>query len=118
MNAKQVADTILQQIKMTAGQTAMWSWAFQKPQFGTDKKTKNHFLIFTVSGFLHKGKVQVMLMGNDTYTINLLNRDWTVKSHREMIYCDEVGVAIDEMVEHPGDQKKYEKMVNKAKYRF
>lgn len=118
MNAKQVADTILQQIKMTAGQIAMMSWAFRTPQFGTDKESNNHFLIFSVSGFLHKGKVRVTLMGNDTYTVDLLKKDGTVKTSRSNVYCDEIGQIIDGLVEFDGDKAKYDKLVDNVKYNF
>lgn len=104
MTAKQVADTIISQIGMTAGKIAMMSWGFRTPQYGTETNG-NHFLIFSVSGFLHKGKVKVILAGNDTYTIHLLNRDGSTKKSRDTVYCDEIGGAIDEMVEHPGNDE-------------
>lgn len=102
---------------MTAGQLVMMSWAFQKPQFGTNSKG-NHFLVFRVSGFLHKGRVQVVLEGNDTYTVKLLNLKNEVKKEREMVYCDEIGTVIDEMVEKNCEDSEYKSKVDKAKYKL
>lgn len=115
MTAKIVADEILRQIRINVGNSVVWSWGLKNPQYGTEENG-NHFLIFSVSGFLHKGKLKVRLEGNDTYTIFLLKRNGEEKSSHTMIYCDEIGERIDQLVECNTSKEEYTKLVNKTIY--
>lgn len=59
-------------------------------------------LSLTVNGALHKGKVYVSLNeGADLYEIRLLNKDRAVISELTGIYCDQLGRAIDGLIERP-----------------
>lgn len=59
-------------------------------------------LSLTVNGALHKGKVYVSLNeGADLYEIRLLNKEREVVNCITDIYCDQLGRAIDGLVERP-----------------
>ena len=74
--------------------TILLSWGFHCPvviQLG---------LKFSVSGFLHKGIVQVKYNeGADLFDIYLINEDGTLKELIEGVYFDELVDVIDNHVE-------------------
>ena len=68
-------------------------------------------LRFSVQGFIHKGKVEVIYdAGLDLFNVRILNNDGTIKEEQEGIYLDGLVDAIDRMVEKTPD---YEERVSK-----
>lgn len=105
MESKQVAQTIIEQIK-ASDRTALMSWgarqfiALNEEQIG--EKLQLGGLQMTVSGLLFKGKVLVRLMANDTYTVEIGNvraGAWKVKATVEGVFCDELEYQIDSLIE-------------------
>ncbi len=88
----QMADYLLQVLSYK--KLLMMSWGFDKPIVITDG------LQFDVSGFKHKGKVQIIYQhGLDLFMVKLLDYDMNeVKSFTE-IYVDQLSELIDEHVE-------------------
>lgn len=124
MQAKQVAETIMQQL-YAGGRNKVWSWGANSWSFGTMPKVENKggesFLIFKVQGFLFKGLVRIILEWNDTYTVQLLKKEkgeLVLKDKVEDVYCDELTDVIDRKVEFCGNKEKYEQQVNKAVYKI
>lgn len=70
------------------------SWGFSSPiaiKMG---------LKFTVSGFLLKGKVQILYNeGSDLFDLTFINEDGTVRNSIKGIYIDELVNVIDDQVE-------------------
>lgn len=56
-------------------------------------------IMFEVNGFLHQGKVMVLLNSCDTFDVLLLTKDGTIVSEQSGIYVDELVSYIDENVE-------------------
>lgn len=57
-------------------------------------------LRFTVQGYLHKGKIEVVYNeGSDLFTIRLLNHDGSIKKVEDDVYLDCLVDVIDSMVE-------------------
>lgn len=107
----------MSQIRNGAGQSVIWSWGARQWSFSTDSQDRP-FLLFRVSGFLHKGLVQVVYnAGNDLYIVRLIVRkkgsDVIVKEW-EGVYGEDLAGLIDSNVEHPGSEEKYALLVSKS----
>ena len=59
----------------------------------------NKALIFKVNGYLHKGYVCITLGFLDTYNIYLLDFDGKLLEEKSDVYCDEIQMVIDSIVE-------------------
>ncbi len=72
----------------------MFSWGFHSA-YAIDNG-----LAFFVSGYLHKGKVEVVYdEGWDLFTVRTINGDGSVKEEQQVIYTDGLVATIDTMVE-------------------
>ncbi len=81
------------------GTHAMMCWGFRDPMCATDEDGC-HSLIFKVSGLLHKGKVKVKLMGNDTYTIfTHKGRQLEWQKQYSDVYCEDLTRILDRIIE-------------------
>jgi hypothetical protein len=112
MNSKQIAETILEQIKAT-DRAALMAWgaknlcALETKQIADQVQLGG--LRMSVNGLKFKGTVIVRLMASDTYTIeigkvNMSKKsinfgEWICKGKMEEIYCEELMNAIDAMIE-------------------
>jgi len=114
--AKNTADTILEQLRC-GDISRFWSWGLTTPQYGTTDDG-NYFLLFSVNGFLFKGKVKIILWGDDTYIVQLLNRDKSVKTEIKQVYCDTVADVVDRLVERPASKGAYDELIKNAVYKF
>ena len=95
----QVAQTIKEQLYV-GGLMKVGSWGTHQFIALTPTKHYTGGLRFKVSGRLFRGLVQVLLMPNDTYTVELIQRrTYEVKERREDIYCDMLTEVIDRLVE-------------------
>jgi len=71
----------------------VWSW-------GAEHFTKHaKFLMFKVSGKLHKGYVVITLNGKDLFDITLYKSTWAVKSVTNDIYLDMLVETLDLLIE-------------------
>lgn len=83
----------------------VFSWGFQTPV------AIPNGLRFSVNGYLHKGKVEVVYdEGWDLFRVRAINSDGSIKEEQEGIYIDGLIAAIDTMVERCPD---YETRVKK-----
>ena len=74
----------------------VWSW-------GAEQFTKHaKFLMFKVSGQLHKGFVVITLNGKDLFDIHLYKSTWALKATIKDIYVDMLVHTLDELIETPG----------------
>ncbi len=88
---------------LTHNKSITMSWGFQKPQ-ALPKDEDITGLIFIVNGNHHKGFVLITLAWNDTYTLRFLDTDYKeIKDTEEMVYCDELQVRVDSVIEHIED---------------
>jgi len=77
-------------------------WGFCSPYI------LNNGLGFSVSGYLHKGKVEVVYdEGLDLFTIRLLDSKGDIIREIEGVYVDGVVDTIDTYVETGGNKKTY-----------
>ena len=118
--AYQVANTIFEQIKYTAGISVMMSWGISRKAVARYGGMDTLFL--HVNGFAHKGIVAISLNeGKDLYEIHLLKYGTheCVKSETE-VFCEDLGHILDELIEKPSDvsDEQYSEQVNKAVYIF
>lgn len=104
---KQIAQTILAQIKSGRvagcknGLHAMMCWAARK-FIAMPQDDANGFLgglQFSVSGAKLRGKVRVMLAGNDTYTVQFYTLKGNLREEFEDMYFDQLAEVIDRNVE-------------------
>jgi hypothetical protein len=100
--AKEVANIIREQIK-ALDPRATWAWGVKNFAYSAEKGLGS--LIMVISGCTKvKGKafVEVTLMPNDTYTVNVykLNTHYEVKTIKivDDVYCDMLVNVIDEIV--------------------
>jgi hypothetical protein len=100
--AKEVANTIREQLK-AIDPRATWAWGVKKFVYSAEKGLGS--LIMVISGCTKvKGKafVEVTLMPNDTYTVNVykLNTHYETKTIKVVddVYCDMLVNVIDEIV--------------------
>lgn len=56
-------------------------------------------LAFKVSGMKLKGRVEILLMGDDTYTVRFFNLRYRMVKEMVNVYCDEIQEKIDETIE-------------------
>jgi hypothetical protein len=117
MEAKAVAQEIMNQLKWNGGSVKMMSWGANRFTCGNNENN-TAYLSFFVDGYLHKGKVVIVLEWNDTYTIKLFNTKHVFVNKRENVYCDELTDVVDSMVEYNGNQKEYEEKIRTTKYQF
>ena len=106
MNTKEIAQEILNQLKITATMPVIWSWGFNTPHYLSEEKMGDRYrlggLQFKVQGRLFKGVVRVNLMADDTYTIQLGKiTKGAFKASKEIAnqYCDQFAETIDKLVE-------------------
>lgn len=72
----------------------VFSWGFHNPRVITNG------LSFQVQGYLHTGRVEVILdEGTDTFIVRLINRNGSVKREEEGVYVDGLVQVIDGLVE-------------------
>lgn len=112
MNSKEIAQTILQQIK-TTDPAALMAWGSKNyvalPEVklpamraGETPRLQLGGVQFAVNGRKFRGYVQVSLMSNDTYTVRtfrLYKGRMNVKHEQAEVYCEELMVAIDSVIE-------------------
>ena len=116
--AYNVAQTIMDQMR-AFGTIQMMSWGFRSPVVSPEETLDDigyHYggLVFMVSGLLYTGKVQVLLCGNDTYTVRFgtHTRKNGFKPKKGMkvysgIYFDELVSTIDSVVENESGELYY-----------
>jgi len=72
----------------------VFSWGFHNPRIISNG------LSFQVQGYLHTGRVEVILdEGTDTFIVRLINPDRSVKQEEEGVYVDGLVQVIDGLVE-------------------
>lgn len=104
-----IAKTIQQQLMAGNGKIKVWSW-------GANSWTViPNGISFKVQGFKFKGITSIVLMPNDTYTIQFIKNKKIVAEYSN-VYFDEMTTLIDEKVEYTGPN--YEKDVNNAIYKI
>lgn len=101
----QIAETILSQIKkhkdakgVNSGANCMVCWGVENRFFHERSEKFIGGLMLHVNGFYHTGIVNVMLAGNDTYTLQFIKDGVTLKES-EGIYYDQLTAIIDSYVE-------------------
>lgn len=108
MNATQIAQTIIDQIKALTPGPVFWSWgpstfrAVKENQIQGINETYLGGLLFYVRGMKHKGHVFVSLALNDTYTVsigNVVKGQMKLKKQVSEVYFDQLGEIIDELIE-------------------
>lgn len=112
MNAMEIANTILQQIKTLTPMSVFFSWgATEFKSIKSNQVAMNHpylgALCFYAHGRVHEGHVIITLAPNDTYTIStghLCNGEFKVKEQKTDIYVDMLSETLDEMIETPMQQ--------------
>lgn len=78
-----------------SGPSRAWSWGFRNPT-----RWKNIMYTFRVNGHHHKGLVNIVLDGSDTFTIyyvSLIKHE--IKKVREMVYIDQLIDILDKDIE-------------------
>jgi len=113
------AQVILQQIRATTPINVFFSWGISKISETTYKGMQT--LVLKVNGFQHKGLVYITLNeGADLYEITLFKIDWQIKKHLTDVYCEDLGMLLDSLIERPESQSDadYLKKVESAKYRL
>jgi len=101
----QVATTIQSQLKSgrdskgTSGAHMMMCWGYDSPSVVEGYNDYWGGLQFHVSGFKHKGTVEVMLHYNDTYTVFFLNNRGKEVYSVDYIHFPELAETIDNFVE-------------------
>ncbi len=93
-NSVQVAKTIHQQL-IGLGKIKVWSWG------ANSWSAISNGLMFKVQGFKFKGIVKIILVPNDTYRIEFVKANNTVKEFTD-VYFDEMVGLIDNYVEYTG----------------
>lgn len=108
MNATQIAQTIINQIKALTPGPVFWSWgpsAFRAVKENQIQGINENYLgglLFYVRGMKHKGHVFVSLALNDTYTVsigNVVKGQMKLKKQVNEVYFDQLGEIIDELIE-------------------
>ena len=108
MNATQIAQTIIEQIRTVTPGAVFWSWgpsAFRTVRENQIQGINENYLgglLFYVRGMKHKGHVFVSLALNDTYTVsigNVVKGQMKLKKQINEVYFDELGAIIDELIE-------------------
>ena len=108
MNATQIAQTIIEQIRTLTPGPVFWSWgpsAFRAVKENQIQGINEHYLgglLFYVRGMKHKGHVFVSLALNDTYTVsvgNVVKGQMKLKKQVNEVYFDQLGEIIDELIE-------------------
>jgi len=86
------------------------SWGFDNPV------VIENGIRFEVSGFIHTGYVDVILAGNDTFTVTLWNKDnlRKYKSKQTNIYLDHLVDYIDSQVEKSGTDEEYDQKIEES----
>ena len=97
-----IAETINQQIGLTANIIVQLTWGVSKRLATIYKGMAT--LKLRVSGAIHKGWVYISLnQGTDTYEITLTDVHGNVKNELTDIYFDQLGTLIDSLVERPAN---------------
>ena len=108
MNATQIAQTIIEQIRTLTPGPVFWSWgpsafrAVKENQIQGINEAYLGGLLFYVRGMKHKGHVFVSLALNDTYTVsigNVVKGQMKLKKQVNDVYFDELGEIIDGLIE-------------------
>ena len=119
MNGKEVAQTILSQLRHGQVNTVkVMTWGANNFQFGVDKDKNLGFLRFKVQGFKFKGIVKISLDYSDTYVVEFIKMKRKKNEERsefygktkfdtfeevvhkmDMVYFDELTEKIDNYVE-------------------
>lgn len=89
---------IYKQLFLSIDRMVYWSWGVSKKVALIYKDMPT--LAMKVSGALHKGWVYICLNeGADVYEVFLLNNRMREIKHLDEVYCDELGVTIDGLIE-------------------
>lgn len=97
-----IAETINQQIGLTANIIVQLTWGVSKRLATIYKGMAT--LKLRVSGAIHKGWVYISLnQGTDTYEITLTDVHGNIKNELTDIYFDQLGTLIDSLVERPAN---------------
>lgn len=97
-----IANTINQQISLTANIIVQLTWGVSKRLATIYKGMAT--LKLRVSGAIHKGWVYISLnQGTDTYEITLTDVHGNIKNELTDIYFDQLGTLIDSLVERPAN---------------
>jgi hypothetical protein len=114
MNVLDIAKTINEQIFWSIDKWTYFSWGVSKKIATIHNNMPS--LKLRVTGLIHKGWVIISLdEGRDCYIITLQDVKGNIKSVHDEVYCDELGVTIDELVEKPSSMsdEKYKKLAMK-----
>lgn len=113
---KQVGITIAEQLFWSIDMNVFYSWGVSRKVITTYEGMPT--LALRVNGELHKGWVNISLnVGSDTYEVRLMSKDnKSVKKLVDGIYCDNLGIIIDELVECPAGitKEEYKKLIFKS----
>lgn len=118
--AKQIADTILYQLR--CGRQIFWSWGAHAFRFAiTEGQYQNAYLLFRVHGFVYKGLVRVILNGLDNYNLQLVkkvNGELQVTKELDNVGCESMVEILDSWIEKNCSQKEYEQKVRGSQTLF
>lgn len=113
---KQVGMTIAEQLFWSINMDVFYSWGVSRKVITTYEGKPT--LALKVSGALHKGWVNISLnAGSDTYEVRLMSKDGkSVVKLVEGVYCDNVGIIVDELIERPAgiSEEEYENLIIKS----
>ncbi len=106
MNSREIAQTILEQIKYL-DHMALMAWGSKhlialSSEDRPNGKRQIGGLQMTVNGMKFRGQVLIRLMANDTYTIEcgtLFKTNWKMKHQLEDVYCEQLVEIIDSLIE-------------------
>jgi hypothetical protein len=114
MNVLDIAKTINEQIFWSIDKWTYFSWGVSKKIATIHNNMPS--LKLRVTGLIHKGWVIISLDGGrDCYIITLQDVKGNIKSVHDEVYCDELGITIDELVEKPSSMsdEKYKELAMK-----
>ena len=103
MDSKQIAQTILNQIKTIDPRALMAYGAKQFVCFGNNNKDVVGGLQFTVNGLKHKGKVVIELTSRDEYRIRIgkiYKSEWREKKVVDGVFCEDLVNVLDQLIEY------------------
>lgn len=102
MDRMEIAKTIMVQLRWPSI-SVYGSWGVSNPICLSSGKMGDGYalggLAITVRGMLLRGRVEIHLMGDDTYTVRFFNVRYRMVKELTQVYCDELQVKIDEVIE-------------------
>jgi hypothetical protein len=100
MNAQEVANTIIDQIKAT-DRSALMSWAARGFKYSSKELGSLTFMVSNNPKVKSNAFVEVTLMGNDTYTVSVYRMqkgEQKIIKVVEEVYCDMLVDIIDNIL--------------------